>query len=64
VRAIGAFVSYVTGPENSTMASLKARNLLLLEKSALKSDLCGVERQSKHNIFQTQYQLRGISSPP
>jgi len=39
------------------MASLRARSLFLLEKSALKFDLIGVARRSKHDIFQSQYQL-------
>jgi hypothetical protein len=39
------------------MASLRARSLFLLENSALKFDLSGVERQSKHDIFKSRYQL-------
>jgi len=39
------------------MASLRARSLFLLENSALKFDLSGVERRSKHDIFQSRYQL-------
>jgi len=39
------------------MASLTARSLFLLEKSALKFDLNGVERRSKHDIFKSRYQL-------
>jgi len=42
------------------MVSLRAHNLLMLENSALKFDLSGVERRSKHDIFQSLYQLRGI----
>jgi hypothetical protein len=44
-------------PASSTMVSLKARSLFLLEKSALKLDLSGVERQRKHDIFKCRYQL-------
>ena len=40
------------------MASLRARSLFLLENSALKFDSSGVERRSKHEIFQSPYQLR------
>jgi len=39
------------------MASLRARSLFLLENCALKFDLYGVERQSKHDVFQSRYQL-------
>jgi hypothetical protein len=39
------------------MASLRARCLFLLENSALKFDLSGMERQSKHDIFKSGYQL-------
>ena len=39
------------------MASLRARSLFLLENSALKFDLSGVGRGSKHDIFQSRYQL-------
>ena len=39
------------------MASLRARSLFLLENSALKFDLSGVERRSKHDILQSRYQL-------
>jgi len=39
------------------MASLRARSLFLLENSALKFDLSGVERRSKHDIFQSRNQL-------
>ena len=39
------------------MASLRARNLFLLENSDLKFDLSGVGRRSKHDIFQSRYQL-------
>jgi hypothetical protein len=39
------------------MASLRARSLFLLENSALKFYLSGVERRSKHDIFQSRYQL-------
>jgi hypothetical protein len=42
------------------MTSLRARSLFLLENCALKFDLCGVERQSKHDIFQSRYQLGGF----
>jgi hypothetical protein len=49
---------------SSTMASLRARNLFLLENSALKFDGIGVGRRSKHDIFQSRYQLREILSPP
>ena len=34
------------------MASLRARSLSVLENSALKFDSNGVERRSKHDIFQ------------
>jgi hypothetical protein len=44
-------------PTSSTMASLRARSLFLLENSALKFDLSGVERRSKHDIFKSRYQL-------
>jgi hypothetical protein len=39
------------------MASLWGRSLFLLENSALKFDSSGVERRSKHDIFQSRYQL-------
>jgi hypothetical protein len=39
------------------MALRKARSLFLLENSALKFDLSGVERRSKHDIFKNRYQL-------
>ena len=39
------------------MASLRGRSLFLLNNSALKFDLSGVGRRSKHDIFQSQYQL-------
>ena len=39
------------------MASLRARSLFLLENSSLKFDSSGVERRSKHDIFQSRYQL-------
>jgi hypothetical protein len=39
------------------MASLRAHSLFLLENSALKFDLGGVERRSKHDTFQSRYQL-------
>jgi len=39
------------------MVSMRARSLFLLENSALKFDLSGVERRSKHDIFQSRYQL-------
>jgi len=39
------------------MASLRVRSLFLLENSALKFDSSGVERRSKHDIFQSRYQL-------
>jgi hypothetical protein len=51
-------------PASSTMASMRARNLFLLENSAFKFDWSGVERRSKHDIFQSRYQLRRIVSPP
>ena len=51
-------------PASSTMASLKARNMFLLGNSALNFDGSGVGRRSKHDIFQSRYQLRGILSPP
>jgi hypothetical protein len=51
VREIGVFVSYVTATGKQHMASLRARNLFLLEKSALKFDLNGVERRNKHYIL-------------
>jgi hypothetical protein len=38
------------------MSSLRVRSLFMLENSALKFDLCGVARQSKHDIFQSQYE--------
>jgi len=44
-------------PAGSKMALLKARSLFLLENSALKFDLSGVGRRSKHDIFQSRYQL-------
>jgi len=60
VWAMGVFVPCVTETSSSTMTSLRALNLLLLENSALKFDLFGVEKRSKHGIFQSRYQLRGI----
>ena len=39
------------------MASLRARSLFLLENNALKFDSSGVDRRSKHDIFQSRYQL-------
>jgi hypothetical protein len=39
------------------MVSLRARSLFLLEDSALKCDVSGVQRRSKHGIFKSQYQL-------
>jgi len=51
-------------PASSTMASWRAHNMFLLEKSALKFDGSGVGRRSKHDIFQSRYQLRGILSRP
>ena len=42
---------------SSTMASLPARNLFLLEHSALKFDLSGVVRRSKQDIFKSRYEL-------
>jgi hypothetical protein len=56
VRAMGVFVPCVTATSISTM--------LLLENSALKFDLCGVEKRSERDIFQSKCQLRGILSPP
>ena len=44
-------------PASSTMASLRTRNLFLLENSAFNFDWSGVERRSKHGIFQSRYQL-------
>jgi len=44
-------------PVSSTMALRRARRLFLLENSALKCDLSGVERRSKHDIFKSRYQL-------
>jgi len=64
LRAMGVFVSCVAATTSSTMASLRARNLLLLENIALKFDLCGVEKRNEHDIFQNWYQLKEISSPP
>jgi len=48
---------------NSTITSLTARNLILLENSVLKFDGSGVGRRSKHDIFQSRYLIRGILSP-
>ena len=39
------------------MASIRARSLFLLENTALKCDLSGVGRRSKHDILQSLYQL-------
>ena len=39
------------------MASLRARSLFLRENNALKFDSSGVKRRSKHDIFQSRYQL-------
>jgi len=41
-------------------APLIASNLFLLGKNALKFDLSGVERQSKHELFNRRYQLEGF----
>jgi len=38
------------------MASLRVCCLFLLENSALKFDVSGMERQSKHDIFKSWYQ--------
>ena len=40
------------------MVSLRVFNPFLLENSSLKFDSSGVERQSKHDIFKSWYQLR------
>jgi hypothetical protein len=47
---------------SSTITSLTVRNLFLLENSVLTFDGICVGRRSKHDIFQSQYQLRGILS--
>ena len=39
------------------MASLRARSLFLLDSSAVKFDLSGVDRRSKHDVFKGRYQL-------
>jgi len=44
-------------PSSSKMASMRARSPFLLENSALKFDLSGVGRRSKHDILQSFYQL-------
>jgi hypothetical protein len=44
-------------PASSTMASVRARSLFLLENNAFKFDGSGVERRSKHDMFQSRYQL-------
>jgi len=44
-------------PSSSKKASVSARSLFLLENSALKFDLSGVGRRSKHDILQSRYQL-------
>jgi len=44
-------------PVSSAMATLRARNLFLLENSSLKFDGSGVERRCKHDIFQSRYRL-------
>jgi hypothetical protein len=45
------------------MASLRTRNLFLLENSALKFDSSGVERRSKHSIFKSRFQLGEFHLP-
>ena len=44
-------------PSSSKMTSMRARSLFLLENTALKCDLSGVGRRSKHDILQSRYQL-------
>jgi len=39
------------------MASMRGRNLFLLENSALTFDLSGMGRRSKHDTLQSRYQL-------
>jgi hypothetical protein len=59
-RRLAILCTTLQRPVSSTMARRRARSLFLLENSALKFDLSGVVRRSKHDIFKSRYQLGGF----